>query len=105
MTKELTKTEYISTMDGGMTDVTDIANPTVDIWNYVSYLVKENVVIDYVFTNNLVEKVYRNSTNSFDHILLPTNDKNIFVIVIVDLNKSSIYGHYGLDLNKEYGLT
>ena len=88
-----------------MTDVTETAEPVVDIWDYVEELVKENVVDNYVYQDNLVETVYRNDTSTFDHILLPTDDPNVFITLVVDLINEAILGHIKLDLNQKYGLT
>ena len=88
-----------------MTDVTQTAEPVVDIWNYVEELVKQKLVDNYVYENNLVETVYRNDTSTFDHILLPTGNPNIFVTLVVDLTNQNIFGHIELDLNQKYGLT
>ena len=105
LTKTLSEKEYKETMGSKMTDVTQTAEPIVDIWAYVKDLVYENIVSDYVFKNNLVEKVYRNDTFSFDHILLPTIDENIFIVIVVKLSNATIFGHYQLDLTKEYSLS
>jgi len=88
-----------------MSDVTETAEPVVDIWDYVEELVKGNVVENYVHENSLVETVYRNDTSTFDHILLPTNDPNVFITLVVDLTNEAIFGHIKLDLNQKYGLT
>jgi len=104
LTKKLSEKEYKETMGSKMTDVTQTAEPVVDIWAYVKDLVYENIVNDYVFKNNLVEKVYRNDTSSFDHILLPTSDEHIFIVLVVKLGNATIVGHYRLDLTKEYSL-
>jgi hypothetical protein len=87
-----------------MTDVTEIAEPVVDIWRYVEELVKQKLIDNYVLKNNLIEKVYRSDTSTFDHILLPTHDQNIFVTLVVDLTKKIIIGHIKLDLIKKYRL-
>lgn len=105
MTKQLTETEFKNTFGNKLTDVTETAEPVVDIWNYVEELVKQNLVDIYVYENNLVETVYRNDTSTFDHIHLPTGDQNIFVTLVVDLINKNIFGHIKLDLNKKYGLT
>jgi len=104
LTKTLSEKEYKETMGSKMTDVTETAEPIVDIWAYVKELVYENIVSDYVYKNNLVEKVYRNDTSSFDHILLPTSDENVFIVLVVKLDNATIHGHYRLDLTKEYFL-
>ena len=88
-----------------MTEVTQTAEPVVDIWNYVEELVKQKLVDNYVYENNLVETVYRNDTSTFEHILLPTDDQNIFITLVVDLVSETIFGHTKLDLNQKYGLT
>ena len=105
MTKQLTETEFRNTFGNNMTDVTETAEPVVDIWDYVEELVKENVVDNYVYQDNLVETVYRNDTSTFDHILLPTDDPNVFITLVVDLINEAILGHIKLDLNQKYGLT
>lgn len=105
MTTLLTEKEFKSTFIGKMNDVTQTAEPVVDIWPYVEQLTADNIVHKYTFENTLVEKVYRNQTNTFDQILLPTPNKNIFIIIIVDLINKKIKGHYQLDLNAEYGIT
>ena len=98
---QLTKQEFQSTMAEIMTDVTESAEPVIDIWPYVFELKKEKVVLDYVYNNQLVEKVYRNGLNTFDHVLLPTDDQNMFIVIVVDLGQTSIKWHYYLDLSKE----
>lgn len=105
MTRQLTEEEFKSTFTEKMVDVTATAVPFVDIWPYVQELAKDKIVDQYIFDNGLVEKVYRNQTSTFDQILLPTSDKNIFIVILVDLAIENIKGHYKLDLNKEYGLT
>lgn len=105
MTIQLTEIEFKATFTDKMIDVTETAEPVVDIWPYVEQLTADKVVNKYTFDNTLVEKVYRNQTNTFDQVLLPTPDKNIFIIILVDLVNKKIKGHYRFDLNAEYGLT
>ena len=67
-------------------------------------LVKENLVNKYVYENKLVEMVYRNDTSTYDHVLLPTSNSSVFMVIVVDLLGKSVFGHVLLDLNKEYVL-
>jgi hypothetical protein len=105
LTKQLTETEFRNTFGNKMTDVTQSAEPVVDIWDYVEELVKQKLVDKYVYEKNLVETVYRNDTSTFDHVHLPTNDPNIFTTLVIDLTKENIYGHIKLDLNQKYRRT
>lgn len=104
MTTELTTDQFKSTFGKQMLDVTETAESEVDIWSYVGQLAQDYVVLNYVFDKKLVEAVHRNSTNTFDHVLLPTNNKNIFIVIVVDLKAKQIMGHIKLDLEQEYGL-
>jgi len=104
MIKELTELEYKNTFSQKMIKLEEVDNP-VNIWPYVNKLVKENIVREHVFENNLIEITYRNNINTFDHILLPTNCQNKYTVIIVDLQKSNIYGHYSLNLNEKYELS
>ncbi|RYF19523.1 MAG: hypothetical protein EOO42_14225 [Flavobacteriales bacterium] len=100
----LTEEEYNSTFSDKMIDVTTTADPVVDIWLYVEQLVIENVVDQEISDNGLVELVYRNLDNTFDHVLLPTSNKNVFTVIIIDILNKLIKGHYFLDLNEKYSL-
>jgi len=88
-----------------MNDITnvEIDNP-IDIWSYVKELAENKIVSRTVYERELVEKVYRNNENSFDHILLPTEKNNFYIVIVVDLKNNKICGHRALDLNIEYSI-
>jgi hypothetical protein len=104
MIRQLTQDEYKNTMPTKMVDITDNAEAVVNIWEYVQQLKADKVVLDYVYDNQLVEKVYKNKENTFEHVLLPTDNPNAFIIIIVDLIELKIEGYFKLDLEKEYGI-
>ena len=68
MTKQLTEEQFKSTFGDKMFDVTETAEPVLDIWEYVEQLSIDNIVLKYVLEKQIVEKVYRNSLNTFEHI-------------------------------------
>ena len=105
LSQELNKQEYLSTMGDKMFNVTETAQPIIDIWSFANHLVYEKIINEYVYENQLVENVYRNNTNTFDHILIPTEKPEFFTVIIVDLTKAEIKGYYKLDLKEEYGLS
>jgi hypothetical protein len=57
------------------------------------------------FSARTVEKVYRDPSGRFFHVLLGAAKRNVYLVVIVDEPAQVIHGHYVLDLNKEYGLS
>ena len=105
MTKELTETEFRNTFGNGMTDITQMEiDEPIDIWDYVKHLTENQTVDQIVYEKELVENVYRNDLKTFDHILLPTENQNVFLTIVVDLKNKKVFGHKILDLNKEYGI-
>lgn len=105
MTKELTEIEFKNTFGNGMTDITQIEiNEPIDIWDYVKTLTENQIVDKIVYENEHVEKVYRNDSKTYDHILLPTKKQNVFLTLVVDLKNKIVFGHKMLDLTKAYGI-
>ena len=104
MTKELTEDEFKSTFGEEMLDMTEKEIDPIDIWPYVKELKDQNLITTKTYESEIVDYVYRDNNDSFDHVLIPTDRENKYIAVIVDLHKKSIYGHYHLDLNKEYGM-
>ncbi|WP_207534887.1 hypothetical protein [Desertivirga arenae] len=104
MTTDLSQEEFQQTFGISMVDVTGTAEPATDIWPYVEVLKDDGVVQDFVYAQGLVKTVYRNLENMYDHVLLPTEYMNKFIVIVVDLVARDIKGHFILDLEREYGL-
>lgn len=103
--RRLSEEQYLSTMGSKMSEVTEIAEPLADIWDYAQQLLKDNLISQEGFLKRYIEAVYVNNENTYQHILLFTNQKNVYAVIIVDMNDKSVFGHYILDLNEKYGIT
>jgi hypothetical protein len=103
MLRELSPEEFISTMSEEMTDVTETADAVVDITDYVGALAAEGLVLPHTIEEELIEIIYRNEEETYDHILLPTADEEVFIALVVDLEEAEILGHYRMDLTEEPG--
>lgn len=101
MTTELSFEEFMDTMSEDMTDVTETTDAIVDIWPYVAHLVKQNIVAPAVFESKEVEIVYVNEDETFEHVLLPTDNEDVFINIVVDLEEEMVIGHYRLDLTDQ----
>ncbi|MDR7369777.1 hypothetical protein [Flavobacterium aquidurense] len=69
-----------------------------NIWPYISELKAAKILSDKVKESELIHKVYRNSTENFEHILLATEKENHFVKIVVDRNKKKPMGFLFLEL-------
>ncbi len=102
--KQLSEEQYLNTMGSKMNEVTEIAEPLADIWNYAKQLLKDNLISQEGFSKRYIEAVYVNNENTYQHILLFMNRKNVYAVIIVDINDKNVFGHYILDLNEKYGI-
>jgi hypothetical protein len=102
-TRQLTESEFKGTFTDKMHNVTETATDVLDIWPYVD-AVPASHLEGHSTCDGLVEVVYRSDNDRFDHVLVMTKTKNVYLVVVVDLARDSIYGHRLLDLNREYGL-
>jgi hypothetical protein len=58
----------------------------------------------YDFSTRTVERVYREPSGRFVHVLLAATVPNVFLVIVVDEPAQSVHGHHLLDLRREYGL-
>ncbi len=98
----LTEEEFKSTFPSeGFIDVTESAE------NF-----NEKEFDEYVRNNLIAELgkmhigyVYDAKDGSYRHVTFITDVKNMHYIVVLNLKNKKIFGHFVLDLNKEYGLS
>lgn len=99
--RPLSEKEFRACWAMPMDDVLATAAAPVDIGPYVDSLDRAE---QGVAAFGEVRHVYRDGLARFDHVLLETDRPNVFLAVIVNLERSEILGHHMLDLNVEYGL-
>ena len=102
--KLLDEEKYRSTMMGKMLEITKNDITVFNIWPFVSHLKTAKVLSHKIKERELIYKVYRNSTEDFEHILLTTEKENNFVVIVVDKNKNKTMGYYLLNQAREYDL-
>ncbi|MDX8468643.1 hypothetical protein RFM26_23335 [Mesorhizobium sp. VK23B] len=100
--RRLQEDEFKACFVEPMRDVTATAEVAIDIWPYVEALDLEEVGVPYL---NDVHYAYRDAHNRFDQVLIGTGRFNALLVIVVDLAKRAVHGHFLLDLTKEYGTT
>ena len=99
----LSQEAFLATLVDPMANVTARANPLVDIWPYVDQI-PEGDLKGFVIEHGLVELVYRTGDDRFDHVLIPTLTKNVYLVIVVLRTEPKVFGHHLLNLNEQYGL-
>jgi hypothetical protein len=95
--------EFKATFAEPMRDVSQTASDVIDIWPYADAIPSHDL-FGYELGDGSVERIYRDGSETYDHVLVVTRSKNVFLVVVVDLRHDRIFGHHPLDLNQEYGL-
>ena len=104
MLRELDKQKYIQTMQSGMKNITETARHITDIWDYARELAENGLISEYGYRRHLIEAVYVNNENTYQHILLFTDTENCYMVIVINVIRKTIEGHCLIDLNKEYGI-
>ena len=92
--KLLTQEKYQSTMPGKMSEIKNSDSTIFNIWPYVSQLKTTKIISHKIKERDLIHKVYRDSTEEYEHILLSTEKENNFVVIVADKKKKKIMGYY-----------
>ena len=79
------------------------AGPPFPFWNYFDAIPADDFE-GHDCSVGSVGHAWNDSTDSFQHVLINTENKNVFMVIVLDLRNASILGHRLLDLNHEYGL-
>ena len=102
-THKLSYEQYQATFMAPMVDVSQTAEPVLDIWPYVE-AVPEYDLEGFTLLDGIVRYVYQSPPGQYLHVLVSTEDENVFLVVIIDLFSVKITGHYLLDLVTLYEL-
>ncbi|MTH17837.1 hypothetical protein [Flavobacterium sp. LC2016-01] len=95
--KLLSKEKYPSVLEE-MKEISVANDHFFNIWPYVSELKAAKILSNKIKESELIHKVYRNSANNFEHVLLVTEQENHFVEIVVDRNKKKAMGYLFLNL-------
>jgi hypothetical protein len=99
--KKLSLDKFDSTRSAKMIELADSEKNMFNIWPFVNELKGFKIVSKKINENELIYKVYRDTTETFEHILLATEKENEFIVIIVNLTTKKVKGYFPLDLNKK----
>ena len=102
-TRALSQSEFLQTFGQPMRKAEPDAEPPFDFWGYFESIPKVEFAA-HDCSGCKVDTVYREPSGQFEHVLVTSEDKNVFMVLVLDRKAGSVYGHRLLDLNKEYGL-
>ena len=97
----LSDAQFKETFRPPMRQLPPESSPPFDFWSYVDGISSA----DYSghICQGDVSYVWEDSSGKFQHVLLNSQDKNVFMAVVLDLSEGKVFGHHLLDLNELYG--
>ncbi len=101
--KLLSKAKFLATFASPMQRVPLDAEPPFEFWDYFEQIPPEDFEA-HDCSNGAVSYAYNDATGRYQQVLVSSEHKNIFMVLVLDLKSQSVMGHRLMDLNKEYGL-
>jgi hypothetical protein len=77
--------------------------PPFDFWPYF-HTIPAADFCGYDRSAGEVFYVYRDPTGQFEHVLVNSTTKNVFMVVVLNRQTNAVHGHHLLNLNEKYGL-
>ena len=102
-TRALSEQEFGSTFAEPMRRVQGDEAPPFDFWDYFEAIPGEHFG-GHDCSEGAVEWVYADPSGRFQHVLVNSEKKNVFMVIVLDCDAGQVFGHRLLDLNKEYGV-
>ena len=101
--KQLSKAEYLATMAEPMKRLPQDADAPFAFWDYFEAIPSADFE-GHVCSAGTVTYVWQHPIEHFQHVLVDSEDQNVFMVLVLDVAGHSVLGHRLLDLNREYGL-
>jgi hypothetical protein len=100
----LDEVTYRSTFGKKMLRVGAGGNAPFPFWSYVDQIPKEEYR-GFDCSEGSVQWVWREDGGRFEHILIDAKeDKDVFMVIVLDLQKKQVVGHRLMNFKQEYGL-
>ena len=98
----LSEDQYQATFSPPMRQLPPDAEPPFDFFSYFDAIPADDFA-RYECRGD-VTYVWQDASATFQHVLFNSQDRNVFMAVILDLRAKAVVGHRLLDLNQLYGL-
>jgi len=101
---KLSEREFKTTMGSPMRRFGPEAEPPVDFWPYFEAIPLADFE-GHNCTEGSVTYVWEHPEGRYQHVLVNSEDKNIFMALVLSVKDQLVLGHHLLDLNREYGVS
>ena len=99
----LSEAEFRHTLAEPMTRVSQDEKPAFDFWPYFDQIPTADFS-DHDCSSGNVACVYRHPSGRFEHVLVDSETRNVFMVLVLDRDRLAVLGHRLLDLPTLYGV-
>jgi hypothetical protein len=100
----LDENAFRATFGNKMSRIPSEGSAPFPFWSYVDRIPLADFQ-GYDCSEGSVQWIWRSNDGAFEHILIDTKeDKDVFMVVVLDLVKREVLGHRLMDFKREYGL-
>lgn len=100
----LAEATFQSTFGMKMVRIGADGNAPFPFWAYVDQIPEEDFR-GFDCSEGSVQWVWREDGGRFEHILIDAKEDNdVFIVIVLDLQKKEVVGHRLMDFKQEYGL-
>lgn len=79
------------------------ARPPFDVWEYFDTIPSADFK-NHDCSAGSVTYAWEDPSGRYQHVLVDSEDKNVFMVLVLDVPGRRVLGHRLLDLNQEFGL-
>ena len=101
--RPLSEDRFLETFSPPMQDITTSAEEIMDLWAYTEAVPSSEFSGRDTRDWN-VACIYRDSANTWQHVLIGTDVPDAFVVIVIDVARKELVGHHFLNLRQKYGL-
>lgn len=101
--KRLSEGEYLATMAVPMKRLPQDADAPFAFWDYFDSIPSADFE-GHDCSAGTVTYVWQHPIGRYQHVLVDSEDQDVFMVLVLDLAGHRVVGHRLLDLNREYGL-
>lgn len=98
----LTEAQYHATFNSPMRQLPPEAEPPFDFGDYLDTIPDEDFAGHECRGD--VTYVYEDAQSRFQHVLFNSQDRNVFMVIVLDVRNHEVAGHRLLDLDQLYDL-
>jgi hypothetical protein len=99
----LSEAEFLATFNAPMRQAGPDDEPPFDFWEYVEAIPARDFE-GRDCSEGSVRTVYRDASGRYEHVLIDSDDREVFMVVVLDRESKTVLGHRLLDLPRLYGL-